>query len=147
MKSNNLKSLLLFLAEAILIVGIGIWLWITDFHLAVNLIICLLLLIEILFVLKLLNDNIAPKSKSILIISIVLLLVLSMVMKITKDYVMIPNEFSTVYMLFMGFLSASACLNAIKLNELNSKTFKVIGAIVLSLSTIIGFLALFGIAK
>lgn len=147
MKSNNLKSLLLFLVQIVIFVLIGIWLWITNFYLVVNLIICLLLFLEIMFALKLINDNISLKSKSLTIISVVLIVMLSMVMKITKDYVVIPNEISTVYLLFMGFLSAYTCLNAIKLNELNSKIFKVIGALALSLSCIMGFLAFFGIAK
>lgn len=147
MRSSNSKSILLFIFEIILILCIGVLLYILNLSVWVNLIICILLMLEELWVSKLTYNNDNTNTKFMTRISFVMMGIGCFVYMVSKVFILIPNVLATVYMLLQGYFIMTVSINIAKRSENNAKAIIIISFIIYISSIVLALLALFGLAK
>lgn len=147
--SGKLKYNLTILLETIFLIAVGTALNSLNTPLSVNIVVFILLILEIVAVSVLSYKKINGNLKAVAILAFVLLGVFLYGTVIIKEFTDIPKVIVGVYQLLMGYLCFNACTAVSKTvsDKRISKVFMVIAFVMFALSAVIGFLALFGIAK
>lgn len=149
MKKTNLLNIILLFGETALIIGVGTILMNLNLHSWINFIFYLLLLLEILWVFKITKNNECTNEKGVAILSFVMVAIGHFSMLTAKEFTNIPVVCTTSHLFLMGYLAFNGCINISKYNSQNSssKTAKIIGFIIFTLSVFVAFLVIFGLAK
>lgn len=135
--------------QIILILAVGIILTVLNLYSIINLIIYIFLAIEVIWVLKKTYKTFSETNKNKAIVSFVVLSIAYAAIMIFKPIITVPFIVTTSYLFSMGYLFCNACLIMSRFQTYKSKalTWKYIGVFICTISIIVGFLALFGIAK
>ena len=147
MKNTNAKSILLFIFEIVFIACIGLLLYILNLSVWVNLVLCILLMLEVLWVSKLTYNNDNTNTKFMARISFVLMgvgYVICMPVNILFD---IPGTLGATYLILQGHLLMTGCINMIKRSDKDAQGIKSTGTLMYVLTVVLTILALFGIVK
>ena len=147
MEKTNVKSILLFLIEIVFITCVGVWLYILNLQVWVNLIVCVILILEVLWVSKLTYNNDNTNTKFMTRISFVLMGIgygICIPVNILLD---IPGVLGATYLILQGYLIMTGCINVVKSGGKDAQGIKNTGMLMYVLTIVLSFLALFGIIK
>lgn len=147
MKNTNVKSILLFIFEIVLIVCIGLLLYILNLSLWVNLVLCILLILEVLWVSKLTYDNENTNTIFMTRISFVLMGISWGICLPVNIIIDIPGVLGATYLILQEHLLMTGCINMIKRSDKDAYGIKRDGMLIYVLTIVLVVLSLFGIVK
>ena len=147
MKSSNVKSMLLLFFEILLIAVVSVLLYILDLSLWINLIVCIMLILETLWISKINYNNDNTNIKFMTGISFILMGIGYAVVLPVNILFDIPGVMGATYMILQGHLLMTGCINLIKRSNKDAKTIKRDGMLVYLLMIVLAILSLFGVIK
>ena len=147
MKRSNTRSVLLFVIEIVVITGIGVLLYTLNLSVWFNLIICILLMLEVLWVSKLTYNNDNTNTKFMTRISFVLMGIGYGVCMPVNILIDIPGVLGATYLILQGHLLMTGCINVVKRGDKDAHGIKSTGTLMYVLTIVLAFLSLFGIIK
>lgn len=146
---DNVKQMLLYFGEILLISMTGLILYFINAPIIVNTIIYILLLTEVIWCLRASYVNCYDKSNKLANTSFAIFVCGCIIIKIYQYSNEIPNVISTALVLILTFALGYGVFIKSKLSKNNSNSFilKIFGFIFVAISSVGSILVLFGIAR